>query len=214
MKQHVKKKNHDPKEGTGLELDDSELQLDKPALKARLELVYMTVKRKREDEIEGYENRLKEYKTNSVMTKYQMIFTKIEVYIARLVNILYLREKRLKLLSFLNMKIYTKLQPLKIDVFARATLYRLAKVTSSLEVSLCRIRTKLMIKSFICIKFTSLSAQSQQIIHNNSGKKKINLMKLFNKKGSKKCVINQFDDCLRESDIELGSDAKLLTDVT
>lgn len=177
---------------------------------AKLDMVYETLKAKKAEDEEDHENRLKECKSTSVMTKYQMIFTKIEIYMSRLVSLFYCREQRLKLVAFLRIKTKSKLRPAFTDSFFKLILYSLVRGFNSLEAVSRRLETKLKVKGFIFLKYTSEHLSTEQAILNSSNNARLGLLKMFKKNNSKRYIINRFDDCLKDSEAELKTSEKLV----
>lgn len=206
--------NHD---GAPANSDDSRLlnargrELTDDIIRARLEIMLATLKSKKSEEDEEHGNRIKECRAASVMTKYQMIFTKIEVYVANLTELLVTKVRGLKLVAFLKIKTSSKIKPLAVDSLSRSLFYRLTRGFNQLDTLAANLNIKLMVKGFIFLKYSNKHASKDKAIFNSSTKAKINLLKLFNKNGSKRYIINRFDDCLKESGVDLRTPEKPLS---
>lgn len=179
-----------------------EEMLSENAIRTRLEVIADMLEMKKAEDDAEHEKRMKEYRSTSVMTKYQMVFTKIEVYTARLINMFAAKECNMKLVSFLRLKQLDKFEHRSDDVFVRMVMYKMINGFKALEAVSQKLKTRMIVKGFIFLKFSNLQQPKNKTIFNNSATAKLNLLRVFNKTESKKIITEHFDRCITESAIE------------
>lgn len=176
-----------------------EESLDDESIRARLDVIASVLEAKRAEDDKEHEKKIKECRATSVMTKYQMIFTKIEVYMADLVRFFCAKERNMKLIVFLRMKHASKLKPRVIDCFAKTTLYRLVNGLSALAAAEKKLKIKMMIRGLVFLKFSNPHVTKDKALLANTATAKVNILRMFNKSGSKKCVLERPENKLTES---------------
>ena len=82
--------------------------LEEEHLVQQLEQFVSMLRKEKEQANLNIQEKLKDAKTRSLMTKYQMLFIKIEIYVTILVQIIFGRQKQNKLSSFLAIKQFNK----------------------------------------------------------------------------------------------------------
>jgi hypothetical protein len=144
--------------------------LDEEHLIHQLEQYVSKLQEEKEQANLATSEKLKEAKTRSLMTKYQMLFIKIEIYVTTFVHIIAERQKRLKLAGMLAIKHHAKTNAHKIKLVPELFLRKSVKAFSTLETLFVRKMRYNQIFVIMSFKFLIRVSQVKQDIEKSTHK--------------------------------------------